>query len=70
MTVSKSKASDYFTAGLILLVSAVIIWLLENFILNGKVDNIVLFIVPIVFVVLSITHLAVAGTKLYSSRSS
>ena len=68
MTVSKSKASDYFTAGLILLVSAIVIWLVENFVLNGKVDNIILFIIPSVFAVLSIAHLAVAGTKWYSSR--
>ena len=68
MTASKSTASDYFAAGLILIVLAVVVWLLEYFILNGKVDNFILFIVPSVFVVLSIAHLAVAGTKWYSSR--
>jgi len=68
MTVSKSTASDYFAAGLILIVLAVVIWLLENFILNGKVDNFILLIIPSVFVGLSVAHLAIAGTKWYSSR--
>jgi hypothetical protein len=66
--VSKSKASDYFTAGIILIVLAGVIWLLENFVLNKTVDIILLLIIPGVFVMLSLAHLVVAGTKWFSSR--
>jgi hypothetical protein len=66
--VSKSKASDYFTAGIILSILAGIIWLLENFVLNKTVDNTVLFIIPAVFVLLSVAHFVIGGTKWRSSR--
>ncbi len=65
---SKSKASDYFTAGIILIVLAGIIWLLENFILSRTVDKIIFFIIPGVFVMLSVAHLVIAGAKWNSSR--
>ncbi len=65
---SKSKASDYFTAGIILIVLAGIIWLLENFILCRTVDKIIFFIIPGVFVMLSVAHLVIAGAKWNSSR--
>ena len=63
----KTKATDYFTAGITLILLAGIIWLIEHFVLNGKVDNNILFIVPSVLVMLSIGHLVVAGVKMYSS---
>lgn len=68
MTVGKSKASRYFTAGIILIFLAGVMWLIEYFVLNGTVDNIILFFVPSVFVVLSMVHFIVAGIKWYSSR--
>lgn len=64
----KSKASEYFTAGIILIFLAGVMWLIEFFVLNGTVDNIILFFVPSVFVMLSMVHLVVAGIKWYSSR--
>lgn len=64
----KSKASDYFTAGIILIFLAGVMWLIEYFVLNGKVDNIILFFVPSVLVMLSMGHLVIAGIKWYSSR--
>jgi hypothetical protein len=68
MSVSKSKASDYLTAGIILLVLAGVIWLVENLVLNKKVDNIIQLVIPSIFVLLSVAHLVVAGSKWYSSR--
>lgn len=65
---SKSKASDYLTAGISLIIMAVVIWLVENFVLNGTVDSRILLLVPSVFVTLSISHLVIAGAKWYSSR--
>ena len=49
MTVSKSKASDYFVAGIILIVLAGVIWLVENLVLNKTMDNIILLFIPSVF---------------------
>jgi hypothetical protein len=66
--VGKSKASDYFTAGIILIVLAGVIWLLEYFVLDGTMDNVILFVIPSVFGVLSLAHLAVAANRWYSSR--
>jgi hypothetical protein len=66
--VSKSKASDYLTAGIVLLVLAGVIWLVESLVLDKTIDKIVLLIIPSVFVMLSLTHLVVAGSKRYSSR--
>jgi hypothetical protein len=66
--VGKSKASDYFVAGIILIVLAGGIWLLETFVLNGTVDNVILLIIPSVFIMLSLAHLVVAGTNWFSSR--
>ena len=60
---SKSKASDYLTAGIILLVLEGAIWLVENLVLNKTIDKIVLLIIPSVFVVLSAAHFVVAGIK-------
>jgi len=65
--VGKSKASDYFTAGIILIVLAAVIWLLENFVLYGTIDNVILFVIPSVFGLLSLAHFAVAANKWYSS---
>ncbi len=56
MTVSKSKASDYFIAGIILIVLAGVIWLVENLVLNKTVDNIILLFIPSVFIMLSVAH--------------
>ena len=64
----KSQASDYFTAGIILIVLAAVIWLLEYFVLDGTIDNVILFVIPSVFGLLSLTHFAVAANKWYSSR--
>lgn len=64
----KSKASDYFTAGIILIFLAGVMWVIEYFVLNGTVDNIILFFVPSVLVLLSMAHLVVGGIKWYSSR--
>ena len=64
---NRSKASDYFVAGIILIVLAGFIWLLETCVLNIKVDNIILLIIPSVFLMLSIAHLISAGTKWVSS---
>jgi hypothetical protein len=66
--VSKSKALDYFNAGIILAVLAGIIWLLEDFVLNKTTDNTILFIIPGVFVLLSVAHFVIGGTKWRSSR--
>jgi hypothetical protein len=66
--VGKSKASDYFIARIILIFFAEIMWLIEYFVLNVTVDNIILFFVPSVLVMLSVAHLVVAGFKGYSSR--
>jgi len=66
--VSNSKASDYLTAGIILLVLAGVIWLVESLILEKTIDKIVFLIIPSVFVMLSAAHLIVAGNKWYSSR--
>lgn len=63
----KSKASDYFTAGILLVVLAAVIWLLEYFVLDGTMDNVVLFVIPSVFGLLSLAHFAVAANKWYSS---
>ena len=68
MTVSKSKASDYFIAGIILIVLAGVIWLAENFVLNKTVDNIILLFIPSVFITLSLVHLIIASRKRYSSH--
>jgi hypothetical protein len=68
MTVSKSKASDYFVAGIILIVLAGVIWLVENLVLNKTVDNIILLFIPSVFIMLSVAHLIIAGRKWYSSH--
>ena len=68
MTVGKSKASDYLIAGIILIFLAGVMWVVEYFVLNGTVDNIILFFVPSVLVMLSMAHLVVAGIKWYSSR--
>jgi len=43
-------------------------WVIEYFVLNGTVDNIILFFVPSVLVLLSMAHLVVGGIKWYSSR--
>ena len=64
----KSKASDYFAAGIILIFLAGVMWVIEYFVLNGTVDNIILFFVPSVLVLLSVVHLVVAGVKWSSSR--
>jgi hypothetical protein len=66
--VGKSKASDYFTAGIILIVLATVIWLLEYFVLDETIDNVILFVIPSVFGLLSLAHFAVAANKWYSSR--
>jgi hypothetical protein len=66
--VGKSKMSDYFIAGIVLIFLAGVMWLIEYFVLNGKVDNIILFFVPSVLVMLSMAHLVIAGIKWYSSR--
>ncbi len=68
MTVSKSKASDYFVAGIILLVLAGVIWLVENLVLNKTVDNIILLFIPSVFIMLSVAHFLIASKKWYSSH--
>jgi hypothetical protein len=52
--VGKSEALDYFAAGLILIFLAGVMWLIEYFILNGTVDNIILFFVPSVLIMLSV----------------
>jgi hypothetical protein len=64
----KSKAMDYFTAGIILIFLAGVMWLIEYFVLNETVDTIILFFVPSILVILSMFHLVVAGFKWYSSR--
>ncbi len=68
MTVSKSKASDYFVAGITLIVLAGVIWLVENLALNKTVDNSILLFIPSVFIMLSVTHFIVASKKWYSSH--
>ena len=68
MTASKSKASDYFVAGIILIVLAGVIWLVEILVLNKTIDNIILLFIPSVFITLSLAHLIVAGKKWYSSH--
>ena len=68
MTVSKSKASDYFVAGITLIVLAGVIWLVENLVLNKTVDNSILLFIPSVFIMLSVTHFLVASKKWYSSH--
>ncbi len=68
MTVSKSKASDYFVAGIILIVLAGVIWLVENLVLNKTVDNSILLFIPSVFIMLSTAHFLLAGKKWYSSH--
>ena len=68
MTVSKSKASDYFVAGITLIVLAGVIWLVENLVLNKTADNIILLFIPSVFIMLSVTHFLVASKKWYSSH--
>jgi hypothetical protein len=68
MTASKSKASDYFVAGIILIVLAGVIWLVENLVLSKTIDNIILLFIPSVFITLSLAHLIVAGKKWYSSH--
>jgi len=65
--VRKSKASDYFTAG-ILSILAGIIWLLENFVLNKTKDNTILFTIPSVFLLFGAAHFVIAGNKWWSSR--
>jgi dolichyl-phosphate-mannose--protein O-mannosyl transferase len=65
--VGKSKASDYFTAGIILIVLAAVIWFLEYFVLDVTMDNVILFVIPSVFGLLSLAHFAVAPNKWYSS---
>jgi hypothetical protein len=68
MTVNKSKASDYFIAGIILIVLAGVIWLVESIVLSKTVDNIILLFIPSVFIMLSAAHLIVAGRKWYYSH--
>ena len=68
MTVSKSKASDYFVAGITLIVLAGVIWLVENLALNKTVNNSILLFIPSVFIMLSVTHFIVASKKWYSSH--
>ena len=68
MTVSKSKASDYFVAGIILLVLAGVIWLVENLVLNKTMENIILLFIPSVFIMLSVAHFLIASKKWYSSH--
>ena len=68
MRVGKSKASDYFIAGIILIVLAAVIWSLEYFVLDRTINNIILLLIPSVFGLLSLAHFAVAANKWYSSH--